>query len=132
MKKKFTDEEVHMLRDNPNTYCVSNSTLQFKKEFKQLIYDELSAGKRIREILYEHGYNPEILGDRRLHGIVFSVRKQHDSEAGIHEGTVHSSHRTFSADTPEAELKELRGRVEFLEQEIEFLKKITSAKTLKK
>ena len=134
-KKPFTSEEIIILRQNPFTYKVTNSTLSFTKEFKELFITEYNAGVIPRQILANHGYDPEILGDRRIWGISQHLRAQYEDSGGCfsENGTV--SKKTKNPDKPlseKDELRRLRQEVDYLKQEIEFLKKISSIRTTRK
>ena len=134
-KKPFTSEEIIILRQNPFTYKVTNSTLSFTKEFKELFITEYNAGGIPRQILANHGYDPEILGDRRIWGISQHLRAQYEESGGNFSGCSTVSRRAKNPDkllSEKDELKQLRQEVDYLKQEIEFLKKISSIRTTRK
>ena len=134
-KKPFTAEEIIILRQNPFTYKVTNSTLSFTKEFKELFITEYNAGVVPRQILANHGYDPEILGDRRIWGISQHLRAQYEEFGGNFSGCSTASRRAKNPDkllSEKDELKRLRQEVDYLKQEIEFLKKISSIRTTRK
>lgn len=126
-KKPFSDEEMAILRQNPFTYKVTRNTLSFTREFKELFLAEYNAGKIPRKILIDHGYDPEMLGDRRIWGISQHIRQQYETYGEVHEGA--SNAKPPSSAKPlsdKEELKQLRHEVDYMKQEIEFLKKISS------
>ena len=126
-KKQFSDEEMDTLRQNPFTFNVTRNTLSFTKEFKELFLAEYKAGSIPRQILIDHGYDPEMLGNRRIWGISQHIRKQYDKYGEVHEGVSHAKPR--GQEKPQSdkdELKQLRHEVDYMKQEIEFLKKISS------
>ena len=134
-KKPFTAEEIIILRQNPFTFKVTNSTLSFTKEFKELFITEYNAGVIPRQILANHGYDPEILGDRRIWGISQHLRAQYEEAGGSFSGCSTVSRRAKNPDkllSEKDELKRLRQEVDYLKQEIEFLKKISSIRTTRK
>lgn len=130
-RKQFTPEEIFILRQNPFTYKVTNNTLSFTKEFKERFITAYNAGDTPRQILADHGYDPEMLGDRRIWGISQHLRAQYaESGSGFSE-----YRRAKKSDKPlseKDELKLLRQEVDYLKQEIEFLKKISSIRTTRK
>lgn len=129
-KKPFTDEEMDVLRQNPFTFKVTRNTLSFTKEFKELFVAEYNDGNIPRQILIDHGYDPEMLGDRRIWGISQHIRKQYKKCGKVHEGT--SCAKPTGQAKPlsvKDELKQLRHEVDYMKQEIEFLKKISSIRT---
>lgn len=132
-KKVFTNEEIEKLRHNPYTYTVTPHVISFTKEFKELFWKEYQTGANPRQILEQYGYPTEILGKERIWGIVYTIKKQYYSEEGIHEGSLHR--KKFSdADsaTTEETLVKLQHEVEYLKQEMEFLKKISSIRSTRK
>ena len=137
-KNLFTAEQVLMLRENPYTYQVDQSRLAFTKEFKELFYSEYQAGALPRQILAKYGYDPDVLGQRRVWGISGHIREQYNKYGGFHKGCVSSGKgKSDSLDsgmpqTQKEELKQLRHEVDYLKQEVAFLKKISSIRTTRK
>ncbi len=130
-KKTFTEQEVCILRQNPFTFKATQHSLYFTKEFKELFLKEFNAGKIPRQILADHGYDPEMLGDRRVWGISYHIRKQYEKYGDVHEGITRSK-PPVGRTTPlseKDELKQLRHEVDYMKQQIEFLKKISSTRT---
>jgi len=129
-KKPFSDEEMNILRQNPFTFKVTRNTLSFTKEFKELFITEYNAGSIPRQILIEHGYDPEMLGDRRIWGISQHIRNQYKQYGEVHEGNTHAKPVGQAKPLSDKdELKQLRHEVDYMKQEIEFLKKISSIRT---
>ena len=134
-KKSFTPEEQAILRQNQYTYKVTEYTIAFTKEFKELFIEKYKAGLSARKILSDHGYNPEMFGDRRIWGISHHIREQYEEAGGVFtEGrTGYRKPGKPSAQLSEKEeLKQLHQEVDYLKQEIEFLKKIFSIRTMRK
>jgi len=137
-RSQFTNEQMQLLRQNPYTHSVTRSRLSFTKKFKEIFHTEYQAGEFPRQILIDHGYDPEILGDHRIYSIASRIQEQYKKHGEFHEG--HGSHRlvksyTSSSDkltSEKDELKQLRHEVDYLKQEVEFLKKISSIRTTKK
>lgn len=132
-KKRFTDEEVLDLRNNPNTYRVSENTLSFTKEFKEKFYNDYLHGKGPRNILRENGYSPEVLGKKRIDGLAASIKRQHELYGEFHDEPLRPGQalKPEEGKAPEEEIRELKAQVEYLKQEVEFLKKISSIRTTK-
>ena len=137
-RKPFTDEQIQMLRQNPYTYSVNRLRLAFTKEFKEIFYSEYQAGELPRQILADHGYDPDVLGERRVWGIAGHIREQYQKYGGFHEGNAGPSQAPSGLLPPNVpasekeELKQLRHEVDYLRQEVEFLKKISSLRTTRK
>lgn len=137
-KKSFTAEEKEILLQNPYTYKVTDHTLSFTKEFKTIFIEKYKEGVIPRKILTDHGYDPEILGDRRIWGIAQHLREQYVQSGGDFPENYPGSRRankprnTSAQLSDKEELKQLRQEVDYLKQEIEFLKKISSIRTTRK
>lgn len=126
-KKLFSDEEINTLLKNPFTLRVTHNILSFTKEFKELFLSEYNAGRSSRQILIEHGYDPEMLGKERIWGITHNIRKQYKQYGEVYERVPYSkSHANTKPLSDKDELKKLRHEVDYMKQEIEFLKKISS------
>ena len=126
-RKLFTEENIAELRKNTYVYSVTSHTLVLRKEFKEIFYREYMEGAFPREIFSKYGFNPEILGSRRMAGAARHIKEEYAKYGGFHEGPRPSSKsRKVIRDPVEADLKRLREEVEYLHQEIDFLKKIAS------
>ncbi len=137
-RKPFTDEEILLLRQNPYTYSVTTFQLNLTKEFKEIFYSEYQKGELPRKILEDHGYDPAILGERRIWSISGHIREQYKKYGCFYEGSCTHGKRQPQeqpGDThasEKEELKQLRHEVDYLKQEVEFLKKISAVRTTRK
>ena len=134
-KKVFTDQEVELLRSNQYTYLVTPRKLLFTKEFKELFWSEYQSGVLPRTILENYGYPAAVLGKKRIWGIAAAIKKQNQSSDGLHEGTVPKKNLVTGgteSKSPDKQLQQLQCEVEYLRQEMEFLKKIASIRTTRK
>ncbi len=123
-KKLFSDEEIFILRQNPFTYKVTRNFLFFTKEFKELFLAKYNAGIAPRQIMADLGYDPGMLGERRIWGISYHIRQQYEKYGEVKDGA--SRVKPPGSAKPlsdEEELKQLRHEVDYMKQEIEFLKK---------
>ena len=81
--------------------------------------------------MYDLGYDPEVLGRNRLSGIQNVVCKQAVSAKGFHERPRRRRGEGAAEGgdtTTQAQLRQMQHRLKYLEQEVEFLKKISSAR----
>lgn len=129
-KFKFTPDQQQLLRNNPYTVQVTENALSLSKEFKELFYKEYLAGALPREILEKYGYPPEILGRRRIFGIGHSIRKQFERTGEFRD--IRSRGLPITAETPDEKIRQLELQVNYLTQEVEFLKKISSIRSTRK
>lgn len=130
-RNAFTPEEIQVLRDNPNTFKVTEYLFSFTKEAKEKILEMSNSGMSARAILINLGYDPDIFGESRYKNFVWSIRHEAESEAGIHQGNFRRNKQRMSLDqiaeleeTPKSFAK-LKNEVIYLREEVEFLKKIS-------
>ena len=64
--KRFTEEQIRVLRKNPNTTYVSDSVIKFTQEFKVKLVEAVEQGVPARRFIQEAGYDYEMLGDDRI------------------------------------------------------------------
>lgn len=134
----FTEEQMDALRQNPYVYSVTQDTLALTREFKEIFYTEYQKGILPRNILDQHGFDLNVLGTRRIWGISQHIRTEYAKYGEFHEGY----HARRAADispegrpqppTEQEQLKSLQAKVDYLEQEMEFLKKISSIRNTRK
>ena len=137
-RSQFTVEQMQLLRQNPYTHSVTRTRLSFTKKFKEIFHTEYQAGESPKQILIDHGYDTEILGESRIWNISSRIQDQYKKNGEFHEG--HGPRRLVKPNTSafnkpiseKEELKQLRHEVDYLKQEVEFLKKISSIRTTKK
>ena len=80
-RKLFSEEEITALRESPCVECANSKAVRFTAEFKSIACAMISSGKSIRDILSEHGIDPQMLGDARISGLAQSIRRQAKREA---------------------------------------------------
>ena len=124
-KKLFTEEEQQLLRQNPYVYSVSESSLSLTKEFKDLFLEAYHKGQTA------------ILGNRRIWGISSHIRSDYQKYGEFTDGHntrgKRSSNPNLSNPATEADqIRQLKHEVDYLKQEMEFLKKISAIRTTRK
>lgn len=123
----FTEDQQQLLRQNPYVYSVSAVRLQLTKEFKEIFLAEYNSGASPRQILMEYGFDIDIIGERRIWSISDHIRSEYRKYGEFHEGyRPRSNTAADTADRPlteKDELRQLRHEVDYLKQEMEFLKK---------
>lgn len=131
---KFTEEQIAQLSENPYTYLVTSNHLLFTKEFKELFWDEYCQGSTPREILKQCGYDVELLGSSRISGIGQIIKKEAALGNGFHDGQrppdPSASPREITCDA--VTFRKMQDELEYLRQEMEFLKKTILARTTRK
>ena len=82
-RNQFTDEQMQLLRQNPYTHNITRTRLSFTKKFKEIFHAEYQAGEFPRQILIDHGYDPELLGDSRIGNIASRIQEQYKKMASF-------------------------------------------------
>lgn len=137
-RKPFTKEQIATLRQNPYVYRVTPSTLTLTKEFKEVFYTEYQKGISPRVILEDHGFDINVIGERRIWSISDRIRKEYEKYGEFHEGyrprnaTDGSASVSGQSQTEQDQINSLRHEVDYLRQEVEFLKKISSIRNTRK
>lgn len=128
MKRCFSDKEIKILKANPYTYRVSAERIRFTAEFKEMFWAKYCSGMTAASAIYELGYDPDMLGAERIHGIIRHIRKEANSEIGFHTGNAYPKKKKipFKEEpiSPNQTIVRLKNEVLYLRQEMEFLKKI--------
>jgi hypothetical protein len=123
--KKFTEEEMNLLRASSYVLDVSPSIVHFTAEFKKKFWEAILAGKKPRDIVIEMGIDPDILGEIRINGLKSMIRNEVKAGKGFRDLDTYNKYLDGYI-TPEGRIKYLEQQLAYKEQEIEFLKKIVS------
>lgn len=134
MAKPFTADQLKELRSNPNTFKVTDYKLFLTAESKKNFYQLRQEGLTAKEAIIVLGYDPEVLGEKRIDGIGHLISKAVREGKGFREGT---SPRTSILDEECPELTrenflKMQHELLYLRQEVEFLKKIFSHEDFRK
>ncbi len=78
----FTKEQREQLIRNPYVAKVSETTITYTAEFKAIFYREYQQGKGPSEILRELGFEPALLGKRRVDSIAKNLVNREFEEHG--------------------------------------------------
>lgn len=135
-RRAFTEEEIAQLANNPYTYTVTAKQIRFTQAFKQRFWSEYCKGRSSRQIVKDCGYDAELLGDNRIDGLQRTIKKEALATDGFTRAPEPCQAEILDAlagsQSPEKRIRELENKVKYLEQQMEFLKKITSIKTTEK
>ncbi len=76
-KTMLPDKQIQILRENPHVYFVLCCSIFFAKEFKEIFHKARFAGKLLREIFAEQGFDLSILGEYRIKNIAYGIPKEY-------------------------------------------------------
>ena len=134
--KRFTAEELHILRANPYTYKATPAQIRFTAEFKEHFWSEYENGVLPKDILRDCGYDPDVLGSSRINGILLHIREVAGKGEGFRTESKPRSSCTATAGNKSAsadeELQQIKKELKYIRKEVEFLKKISSVRTFGK
>ena len=121
--RKFTEEERAELKKNPFTLAVTEERIFYTETFKSVCWDLLRAGRTPRRAFTELGYNPEVLGSKRMERTAHRLRKAHGVSISTSPVGRASDYSKLPAD---AVLASMERELKYLRQENEFLKKLSA------
>lgn len=133
MKIPFTPEQKAKLAVNPYTLSVNDYQIRFTVAFKKYLLAEREAhGTPWKEIFRKAGYDPDVLGDKRIERITVRIRREVASEKGLHETASRKkiSDKDLEKQQMRAAIHDLQNEVIRLNQMVEFLKKTQHLDTL--
>lgn len=130
--KEFTQSEVEELLLNPYVANVISSKIYYTKAFKEFFMEKNGAGVRSVKVFEMAGFRTELLGKQRIYSMAKCIRREAASPEGLREPRCISQEaameRLAKQDLSEKRtakaIKELQERIVYLEQEIDFIKKI--------
>ena len=64
--KKYTKNEIRILKKNPYTFKVTENKLYFTAEFKKAFWTKYQAGMAPRKILEELGYDLKMFEQKQM------------------------------------------------------------------
>lgn len=126
---QLTDEQVRILNENPYVKQATNFNVRFTEEFKQLFSRKRSEGVTVRKIVSDIGIDPDILGEKRLEGLRYTIKKRNDAQIGFADKRKDNNRPPEKApdDSLESRVKFLEHQLAYAQQEVEFLKKLQMA-----
>ena len=122
-RKTFSEEEKIKLLNNPYTFRVSDHRITFTLAFKQYVMSMVDKpGMTSRKIFASAGYDTDIISPRTMKYTVRKIKLEAASGQGLKEPSMPKK-PARKRKNPDKEMAELKLRVKYLEQQIEFLKK---------
>lgn len=123
-KKYFTPEQVEDLRQNKYVKKVSEKSITYTEEFKEIFILEYNFGKLPSHILIEMGFDPKILGQKRVDTIVQRTKQQSLRPEGFKDTRTNNpnSGRPISRNLSQEEIiAKQQTEIELLKAKVEFL-----------
>lgn len=131
MKHLFTPEQIELLETNRYTLKVSPSVIKFTDDFKEDFWRLYLTDMPVKNIFITLGYDPQMLGIKRVEGFVYNLRKAYLTD----EQRVQSQSRASKTKRPPADInysemksteaiRAMETELTYLRQEVDFLKKL--------
>lgn len=120
-KKRFTPEEVKILRENENVDAVSEKYISYKASFKELCISNVERGISLRDTFSQCGLDPEIIGIDRMKSAYDNWKWLHGSGKKLKTGHYGGGRPRTKPMTDAEKIALLEKRVEQLEAENDFL-----------
>lgn len=122
-KEPFTDEQRKDLKTNQYTKLIGSHYIRFTDDFWQEFGRRYLAGEDRYQICRSMGYDPDILGSKRLEYICRTIRNAQDLPAGKRRRP--PADTKYSDMSQDEAIKAMETELTYLRQEVEFLKKIS-------
>ncbi len=127
-KNYFTSEQVEQLKKNKYVKHVSEKSITYTEEFKEVFIYEYNLGKIPSQILIEMGFDLKVLGRARIDGISERIRKQAKRSEGFKDTRTEFSGRPRTKDLTQEELIERQKQeIELLKAKVEYLSLLKKA-----
>ena len=122
----YTKAEMEELKKNKYVEEVKKDKITFSKEFKILFIKEFNNGKGNLQIFSENGLNPLLVGKRRIKACTRNWKKQAKNDPTFSRQGYHPIKKETNEEKKKRsqDIKYLQKRVNQLEMENEFLKKV--------
>ena len=122
----YTKAEMEELKKNKYVEEVKKDKITFTKEFKILFIKEFNNGKGNLQIFSENGLNPLLVGKRRIKACTRNWKKQAKNDPTFSRQGYHPIKKETNEEKKKRlqDIKYLQKRVNQLEMENEFLKKV--------
>ena len=122
-KPEFTPEQREALEANEYTRHVGDHYIKFTDAFWQEFSRRYLAGEDRYEICRSMGYDPKVIGTRRLEYMCRTVRDSQDLPASKRKRP--AADTKYSEMPQEEAIKAMATELTYLRQEVDFLKKIS-------
>ncbi|MDE5617786.1 MAG: hypothetical protein K2I36_03010 [Ureaplasma sp.] len=122
--KYFTNEQVEELKRNEYVKKVSEKSITYTEEFKERFLLEYNSGKPLSQILIEMGFDPKVLGERRVSNIVQRIKEQSLRPEGFKDTRADNPNmgRPSTRDlAPDEIIAKQKAEIEMLKAKVEYL-----------
>lgn len=125
----FSEDQIEELRKNPYVKNVTHKSIMYTDEFKEIAVKLYQGGEIPRSIFTDNGFEIAVIGIKRVETSLTRWRKMSQRIDGYTD-LRHTNSKGRPRSKPrssEEEVAYLKDKLEYLEQENEFLKKLRAA-----
>lgn len=119
-KNQFTQEEVDYLRTSIYVSSVSEKTIRYTDEMKELYYQRRDHYDSYSDTLRSFGLGPEVIGKKRASSLITNLNKYDSYEAYLE---AREAKKIPAYRNDQAEIQALKHELSLTKQENKFLKK---------
>ena len=126
-QKTFTEKEMKLLTKNPYVKKVSDKSITYSDEFKELVVRQIHESKTPRMIFEQAGFDIDIIGMKRIEAAASRWKKAYRMSGilGLKDTRqTNSGRRLNRALTDKEKTAKLEAKIKLLEAENELLKKV--------
>lgn len=125
-KLRFRKEDIDKLKDNPYVLNITEKAITYADEFKEKFIELYNKGVTPTEIFRKCEILPEIIGQKRIDTFSYRVKQKIKNGKILEDDRKGKSGRPKTKElTKDEEIQRLKHKVQYQEQQIEFLKKIS-------
>lgn len=126
-QKVFNEKEIKRLKINPYVKNVSEKSITYHDEFKNLFVLQLEEGKTPRMIFEQAGFDVDVIGMKRIEAAASRWKQAYKKSGlvGLKDSRQTNSGRRLNRElTAQEQTARLEAKIKLLEAENELLKKV--------
>ena len=125
-KLRFSKEDINKLKDNPYILNITEKAITYADEFKEKFVELYNKGTTPTEIFRRCEISPEIIGKKRIDTFSYRVKQKIKNGKPLEDDRKGKSGRPKTRHlSKDEEIQQLKHKIQYQEQQIEFLKKIS-------
>lgn len=125
--KEFTTEELRNIRLNPYVKSATTKQIRFTVAFKEEFWRRYTEEHQMPiQIVTELGFDPQVLGESRINGILMHIRQAAESGEEFHDvrrSPVKKDEQIDQSPTVSVAMRKMQHEIDYMKQELEFIKK---------
>jgi len=141
-RTSFSDKQLNELLSSPHVAYVSRKTITYTLEFKNMFWQRYCDGVAPSQIFHEAGIDPDIIGRNRVKGLADVLRLQKSRGISFSDGAESNPdnvekkfdfppaprrHKYIKPEISSEDISKMYHQVQYMSQEVEFIKKIILA-----